>query len=95
MEKTKAEIINEVIKDINGDRIPSLFFMNDELEYTDYWYNDANDSLETEIASLSLCDYDKESINGITIDKILSELENKVIEMFQKKYGITLIPYSD
>lgn len=31
MEKTKAEIVNEVIKDINGDRIPSLFFMNNEL----------------------------------------------------------------
>lgn len=95
MEKTKKEIVNEVIKDINGDRIPSLFFMNDELEYTDYWYNETNDSLETEIASLSLGNYDKETINGITIDKILSELENKVIEEFQKKYGITLIPYCD
>lgn len=84
MEKTKKEIVNEVIKDINGDRIPSLFFMNDELEYTDYWYNEANDSLETEIASLSLNNYDKETINGITIDKILSELENKVIDEFQK-----------
>lgn len=28
MEKTKAEIVNEVIKDINSDRIPSLNFFH-------------------------------------------------------------------
>lgn len=95
MEKTKKEIVEGVIKKLNGDRVPSLFFINEELPEADYWYNEKTDSIETEFVSMSLSKYDKSHINCETFCKLLSQMEDLIMEYFKKEKGIILINYDD
>ena len=79
----RKAVVEEIIKKMNGDRVPSLFFRNRSVPYVDYWYDVESDSLATDCASVRFnCETDK--IDSYVVAQMLDELENLVTAYYKK-----------
>ena len=91
----RTKIINNILKKFYGIRIPALFFDNRDFPYIKYWYDENHDSLSTEYLSIDLNCYPNKNLSFDLFNKLLNEMENKLIQHFKEEKKITLIPYDD
>lgn len=91
----RTKIINNILKKIHGIRIPALFFDNKDFPYIKYWYDEKHDSLSNEYLSIDLNCYPNKILSFDLFDKLLNEMEDKLIKYFKDKKKIALIPYDD
>lgn len=86
----RKAVIERAIKKMNGDRVPSFFFLNDDIPNIDYWYDAESDSIATEYASIRFdCETDK--IDTGIVCKMLYKLEDLLTDYFKKNFGVELI----